>query len=238
MLTPIKITELDAGSAADLVGTNILAATTDYSALATEDTLKFTFDQVVQEGIKSITTLSHLQYLNVAQSITVSGREVLRGILVESQKTEGSEASVTARNFEGITRLSFVFPEGQPGEQGDTGPSGDIGITGPASTVEGPTGQSGDTGPKGDTGPTGADSTVEGPTGETGASGVGSTITISAVATGNPDDDAQVNNVGTDTNVQLQFVIPKGKQGDPGTNALTPTFSYDLGSKTLTITNA
>ncbi len=215
MLTPIKITELEIGTGADLAGGNIVAATTDYGALAKEDTLKFTFDQVVQQGILSMTRIDHLTSLSVGDSIKVGGKEVLRDLKLGTQKTKGSDTIVSMRSFQGSSYLDFVFAEGTPGPQGETGI----------------------TGPQGETGKTGADSVVEGPKGETGDTGTDPTIQITNVTTGFPDDQATVINVGTEQNAQFEFVIPQGVKGDPGVNALTPTFSYDAGTKTLTITN-
>ena len=238
MLTPIKITELEVGTGADLAGGNIVAATTDYAALAKEDTLKFTFDQVVQQGILSMTRIDHLTSLSVSDSIKVGGKEVLRDLKLGTQKTEGSDASVSMRTFQGSSYLDFVFAEGTPGPQGETGitgPQGETGQTGADSTVEGP---QGDTGPRGETGQTGADSVVEGPKGDTGDPGLNSSIQITNVTTGLPDDSASVTNVGTLQNAQFEFVIPQGEKGDPGDDGLTPTFSYDAATKTLTITNA
>jgi hypothetical protein len=59
-----------------------------------------------------------------------------------------------------------------------TGPTGNTGATGEASTVTGPTGNTGAASTvTGPTGPTGAASTVTGPTGNTGATGEASTVT-------------------------------------------------------------
>jgi len=237
MLTPIKITELEVGTGSDLAGGNIVAATTDYGALAKENTLKFTFDQVVQQGILSITRIDHLTSLSVSNSIKVGGKEVLRDLKLGTQKTKGSNASVSMRTFQGSSYLDFVFAEGTPGPQGEIGtigPRGETGKTGADSIVEGPKGE---IGPQGETGKTGADSVVEGPKGKTGDTGSDPTIQITNVVTGFPDDPASVINVGTAQDARFEFVIPKGDKGDPGVDALTPTYSYDVATKTLTITN-
>ena len=63
---------------------------------------------------------------------------------------------------------------------------------------------------KGDQGEPGQDSTVPGPDGPAG------TIEIGNTTTGAPGTDAEVINVGTDTAAVLEFTIPKGEKGDPG----------------------
>ena len=243
MLTPIKIAELEVATNSELVGTNILAGTTDYAATAKEETLKFTFDQVVSEGIKSITTMDHMSYISVSSSLKVQGHEVLRKIDIGPVKTEGTEAKVEVQNVSGMSRLDFTFPEGQPGpdgdkgdkgEQGEKGDRGDQGIKGD----RGDQGPQGDKGDKGDKGDPGADSTVQGPQGPAGNDGADSTIQIVSTTTGLPSDPASVVNVGSASDARLDFIIPKGEKGDKGEDGKTPTFSYDAGTKTLTITNA
>ena len=63
---------------------------------------------------------------------------------------------------------------------------------------------------KGDQGEPGQDSNVPGPQGPAG------TIEIGNTTTGAPGTDAEVINVGTDTAAVLEFTIPKGEKGDPG----------------------
>lgn len=63
----------------------------------------------------------------------------------------------------------------------------------------------GPTGPRGDIGPTG-------PKGEDGPT----TIEVGTTETGEPNTEAIVKNVGTNKNVILNFVIPKGVTGDNG----------------------
>ncbi len=60
-------------------------------------------------------------------------------------------------------------------QQGNAGPTGSQGPTGPASAVPGPTGIQGPTGSQGIQGPTGPASTVPGPTGARGPTGPGGT---------------------------------------------------------------
>lgn len=69
-------------------------------------------------------------------------------------------------------------------------PSG-TSIVGP----QGATGSTGSTGPKGD---------------------AAATITVASTSTSLPGTDAQVTNSGTSSNVQLNFVIPRGADGAPG----------------------
>ena len=95
--------------------------------------------------------------------------------------------------------LNFKIPKG---DKGDTGPKGERGLTGPK-------GDKGDMGPKGDTG-------EKGERGEQGPS----TIQIGNIKTIEPDDKAEVINVGTPVDVVLDFKIPKGDKGDMGPRGL------------------
>ena len=70
-------------------------------------------------------------------------------------------------------------------------------------------GEKGDKGEKGDTGDTGLK-------GDTGNPGQNATIAIGTVTTLEPDQEATVQNTGTETNAVLAFGIPKGAQGDIG----------------------
>ena len=70
-------------------------------------------------------------------------------------------------------------------------------------------GEKGDKGDKGDTGDTG-------PQGDDGDPGQNATIAIGTVTTLEPDQEATVQNTGTETNAVLSFGIPKGVQGDIG----------------------
>ena len=93
-------------------------------------------------------------------------------------------------------------PTGPKGDKGDIGPKGERGLTGPK-------GDKGDTGPKGDMG-------EKGERGEQGPS----TIQIGNIKTIEPDDKAEVINVGTPVDVVLDFKIPKGDKGDMGPRGL------------------
>ena len=101
----------------------------------------------------------------------------------------GTDAMVTNVGTNKDAILNFKIPRGIPGEQGLKGEKGD---TGP----QGPQGIPGPQGPQGEAGPT----TIE----------VGSTLT------GDPDTGAIVTNVGTNKDVILNFIIPRGEQGPKG----------------------
>ena len=60
----------------------------------------------------------------------------------------------------------------------------------------------------------------------------GATIKIGAVKSARDDSDVSVENVGTDTDVVLNFVLPRGYQGEQGVkgddgNILFAAFSFD-----------
>tara|TARA_Y100000361_G_scaffold154344_1_gene179787 strand:- start:131 stop:847 length:717 start_codon:yes stop_codon:yes gene_type:complete len=238
MLTPIKIAELEIAAGSDLVGTNILAATTDYAVLGKEDTMRFTFDQVVQKGIESITSIDHLDYLSVNHTLKVGGVDVLRKISIGSVETKGTSASVSASTIGSHSQLSFVFPKGTPGEKGERGKQGIKGNPG-VQGLKGDVGAQGIQGPQGIQGITGPASTAEGPKGEKGDTGISPVVSINGpVATGPAGTSASVTDISSDpSEVKLDFVIPRGDKGEPGEDGKTPTFSYDAFTKTLTITN-
>lgn len=76
------------------------------------------------------------------------------------------------------------------------------GATGP----KGPQGEQGIQGPKGDTGATGP----------AGANGKSPTVTIGTTSVASDENPAKVTNSGTDTDVVLDFVLPKGERGPQG----------------------
>ena len=76
----------------------------------------------------------------------------------------------------------------------------------------GPTGATGATGPTGATGATGP----TGPTGPTGEDGEADTITIRNTTTGDPGTNASVTDVSGGPNHILDFVIPRGFDGEDG----------------------
>lgn len=77
-------------------------------------------------------------------------------------------------------------------------------------------------GPQGEPGPAGAD-------------GVSPTITIGTTTTLDPDVPASVTNVGTDTNLILNFALPKGETGTPGADGTDGTDGTDGITPTVTI---
>lgn len=117
-------------------------------------------------------------------------------------------ATVTNTGTETNAVLNFGIPKGEKGDKGDKGDTGDTGPQG----IQGPKGDTGDTGPKGEKGDTGE----QGPKGDTGDPGQNATIAIGTVTTLEPDQEATVQNTGTETNAVLAFGIPKGAQGDIG----------------------
>lgn len=117
-------------------------------------------------------------------------------------------ATVTNTGTETNTVLNFGIPKGEKGDKGDKGDTGDTGPQG----IQGPKGDTGDTGPKGEKGDTGE----QGPKGDTGDPGQNATIAIGTVTTLEPDQEATVQNTGTETNALLAFGIPKGDTGATG----------------------
>lgn len=118
----------------------------------------------------------------------------------------GDVASVSNTGTEGNVVLDFVVPRG---EVGPRGAKGDTGATGPTGPV-GPEGPMGPTGPEGPQGPIGATG-PEGPKGDTAL-----TLSIGSVTEG---ETASVTNGGTDTDIILDFVIPRGAAGAAGAAA-------------------
>ena len=114
----------------------------------------------------------------------------------------GSEADAsitgTAPNFV----LNLTIP------QGEVGPEGPVGETGP----QGEQGPVGETGPQGEQGPVGE----TGPAGPAGEDGLTPTLTIGTVTTGAPGTDAEATITGTAPNFVLNLTIPQGEPGTPG----------------------
>lgn len=107
--------------------------------------------------------------------------------------------NVEVENNNGSLDFKFSGLKGETGPQGPPGPEGEPGPTGPQ-------GEQGQQGPQGEPGKDGAD----------GQPGAAATITVGTVTTGEPGTQASVVNSGTENAAILDFVIPKGEQGDPG----------------------
>lgn len=122
--------------------------------------------------------------------------------------TPDQPATVTNTGTETNAVLNFGIPKGEKGDKGDKGDTGDTGPQGP----QGDKGDTGETGPKGDKGDTGE----QGPKGDKGDPGQNATIAIGTVTTLEPDQEATVQNTGTETNAVLAFGIPKGETGATG----------------------
>lgn len=105
---------------------------------------------------------------------------------------EGLEANVSNVGTKDDVILNFEIPRGMKGDKGEQGIPG----------IQGIKGEKGDIGPQG----------IKGERGEQGPS----TIKIGKTETLEPDIEAQVTNVGTPTDVILDFKIPKGEKGDKG----------------------
>lgn len=90
------------------------------------------------------------------------------------------------------------------------------GETGP----QGPQGERGLQGPQGVQGERG----LQGPQGATGPAGAAATIQVGTVTTGAAGSQAAVTNVGTANAAILNFTIPQGQQGVPGTTPSTDNF--------------
>lgn len=88
----------------------------------------------------------------------------------------------------------------------------------------GPQGPQGIQGPKGDQG----DQGIQGPKGDTGNTGASATITVGSTTTSAPGGNASVVNTGTESSAVLEFTIPRGAAGTPG----TPGTTWHFGSGT------
>lgn len=97
-------------------------------------------------------------------------------------------------------------PPGKQGEQGERGPIGPAGKQG----ERGPVGPAGKQGERGPVGPSGK----QGERGLAGPPGMAATITIGEVQTGEPGINAQVTNSGSSEHAVLNFVIPRGENGE------------------------
>ncbi len=130
---------------------------------------------------------------------TPSEYEQLIG-LTSDAVTAAEAAQATAEEIkEQAESGAFDGEQGPPGPQGEQGPKGDTG----------PQGEKGDTGSPGEKGDPGKD-------------GAAATVTVGTVTTGEPDAPASVVNSGTENAAVLDFVIPRGKQGETAAQIRTP----------------
>ena len=105
-------------------------------------------------------------------------------------------------------------PQGPQGPEGPQGPQGETGPQGPAGPV-GPQGETGERGLRGETGPAGAD-------------GITPTVTIGTTYTLPSTSPAYVEDVGSGSNVILNFGIPQGPQGSSANCLSLPTVVASL----------
>ena len=130
----------------------------------------------------------------------------------------GTNASVTNSGDETNVVLNFTIPRGNPGPTGKQGPAGAPGPAGPGVTPGGTTGQV-----------LAKKSNTNYDTEWIDNSGGGSTVSVNVgeTTTGEPGTNASVTNSGDETNVVLNFTIPRGKtgpqgpQGEPGADGKT-----------------
>ena len=140
----------------------------------------------------------------------------------------GTDVIINNSGTENAAILDFTIPRGAPGADGQDGqPGAAAGFGEPTATVDDTSGtpsvkvtSSGpDTakifnfqfsGLKGADGANGAD-------GAPGEDGAAATIQVGTVTTLEPGEQATVENVGTENAAILNFGIPKGEQGEPGT---------------------
>ena len=120
-----------------------------------------------------------------------------------------TNASVTNSGDETNVVLNFTIPRGKTGPQGPAGkqgPAGDTGPAGPGVAAGGTTGQV-----------LAKKSNTNYDTEWIDNSG-GSTVSVNVgkTTTGEPDTNASVTNSGDETNVVLNFTIPRGKTGPQG----------------------
>lgn len=160
--------------------------------------------------------------LNSAVEQTEDAEERIENMSVSATTlAEGSSATVTKSEQDGVVHLAFGIPTGATGAtgaKGDKGDKGDTGATG-AKGDKGDTGERGLTGPqgpKGDTGATGATGPqgIQGERGLTGATGATPNLTIGTVTTLEPDASATATITGTAENPVLNLGIPRGQTGE------------------------
>ena len=122
----------------------------------------------------------------------------------------GTNASVTNKGDETNVVLDFTIPRGATGPQGPTGKQGPAGGTGPAGPGVAAGGTKGQVLAK--------KSNTNYDTEWINNSGGGSTVSVNVgkTTTGEPGTNASVTNKGDETNVVLDFTIPRGATGPQG----------------------
>lgn len=124
--------------------------------------------------------------LNDAVDRAEDAQEAIEDMTVSAETlAEGSTATVTKTEQDGVVHLEFGIPVGATGAQGERGEKGDKGDTG-AQGIQGEQGiqgAKGDKGDKGDTGATGAKG-EQGERGLTGQDGISPTVTITPITGG------------------------------------------------------
>lgn len=132
------------------------------------------------------------------------------------------ELILTMSSGETINAGNAKGDKGDAGEKGEQGPKGETGEQGPQGEA-GPQGTQGETGEKGPQGPKGDD-------GAAGPQGPAATVTIGTVTTGAAGTAASVTNSGTDTAAVLDFVLPRGADGQ-GAGDMTASVYDPAGGK-------
>ena len=122
----------------------------------------------------------------------------------------GTDASVTNSGDETNVILNFTIPRGDTGPQGPQGKQGPTGAPGPAGPGVAPGGTTGQVLAK--------KSITNYDTEWIDNSGGGSTVSVNVgkTTTGEPGTNASVTNSGDETNVVLNFTIPRGDTGPQG----------------------
>ena len=122
----------------------------------------------------------------------------------------GTNASVTNSGDETNVVLDFTIPRGDTGPAGKQGPAGATGPQGPAGPGVAAGGKTGQVLAK--------KSNANYDTEWINNSGGGSTVSVNVgeTTTGNPGTNASVTNSGDETNVVLDFTIPRGDTGPAG----------------------
>lgn len=124
-----------------------------------------------------------ISVVNDAVERAEDAQQAIENMSVSAQTlAEGSSATVTKTESDGVVHLAFGIPTGATGAQGERGEKGDKGDTG-AQGIQGERGLTGAKGDKGDKGDTGAKG-EQGERGLTGADGVSPTVTITPITGG------------------------------------------------------